>query len=105
MAPGRQTRKLTAEQIDRLERFRKSPQEGAPAGYSLPALRSAMQAPFGYKTLGKALQGLPVWELHHSWLVVWIERYLSVQNGKTNGSGDESDEKEDGATRTFRGSR
>jgi hypothetical protein len=76
MSRGRQTRKLTADQIRRLEEFRRASHDGAPHGYSLPLLRTAMGARFGWATLQKALQGRPVWELSHAYIVQWIERYL-----------------------------
>jgi hypothetical protein len=76
MARGRQTRELTKEQAQRLEKFRLARHEGAECGYSLPQLARAMAAPFGYKTLGKALQGLPVWDLHHTYIVSWLDRFV-----------------------------
>lgn len=76
MARGRQTRILTKEQVQRLDLFRRARHEGAESGYSLPQLTKAMAAPFGYKTLGKALQGLPVWDLHHSYIVCWLDRFV-----------------------------
>lgn len=76
MPRGRQTRKLTEDQVQRLEQFRRTRHEGAESGYSLPQLTQAMAAPFGYKTLGKALQGLPVWDLHYTYIVSWLDRFV-----------------------------
>ena len=76
MPRGRQTRKLSEEQVQRLEQFRRARHEGAESGYSLPQLTKAMAAPFGYKTLGKALQRRPVWELHHTYIVSWLDRFV-----------------------------
>ena len=103
MPRGKQTITLTAEQVALLEEFRKSPHEGAAAGYSVAQLRKAMSLPFSTETLGKALRGLPIWDLHHSWLASWIERYLRPKSQEP--SGDESKEKEAGTDRTVRGSR
>jgi hypothetical protein len=80
MPRGRQTRILCKERIERLEKFRRASHEGAPHGYSLPLLRSAMAASFGWRTLQKALQGLPIWELHYRYIVQWIDRYLPVNH-------------------------
>lgn len=78
MPKGRQTKTLTKEQIERLRTFAMAPHQGAAGGYSLPQLRTAMSAPFGYKTLGKALQGAPVWVNSHFYIVQWLDRYLPV---------------------------
>ncbi len=134
MPRGRQSQSLTPHQIELLRKFKTMPHEGARNGYSLPLLRTAMGAPFGYKTLGKALEGLPVWVNSHSFISQWIARYLTappVRSGKDAASGerdepngeeaapmgdpdkrsadqeagDESDTKKGGPTGTVRGSR
>jgi hypothetical protein len=130
MTRGPRTRALTPEQIKRLEKFRRAQHDGASCGYSLPQLRSAMGMPFGFRTLGKALEGRPVLDLHHSRIVEWIERYLPalppVIDWKAAAAGerpelgeepaetvdnaegretDERDETKAGTTRTVRGSR
>ena len=118
MPRGRQTRRLTRSQIARLEAFRRARHDGAPSGYSLPQLRSAMALGCSWETLQKALQGLPVWYLHNFAIVQWIDRYLEpetpVRSGKDAAAGEREPEEspergEDGetgeATRTVRGSR
>lgn len=114
MSPGPQTRALNPDQIHRLEKFRMAAHEGAPHGYSLPLLRTAIGAQFGWRTLKKALQGRPVSVLHHAYIVQWIERFLSVPSdgrsvmdskSRAAGEKDESDEETSEATRTVRGSR
>jgi len=82
MARGRQTRALTAEQIARLKGYKAAPHDGAPHGYSFPQLRTAMSCAFGWETLKKALAGLPVWDLHHTYIAEWIERYLPAGAAK-----------------------
>ncbi len=103
MPRGRQSRKLSPEQIQRLEKFRKSPHEGAPHGYSLPQLRLAMGAQFGWQTLKSALLGVPIWDLSHAYIVQWMERFLSnapvstggppkpIRDGKAASAGDRED--------------
>jgi hypothetical protein len=104
MASGPQTRRLTPAQINLLEKFRRASHEGAPHGYTLPMLRSAMGASFGWQTLKKALAGRPVLELHHAYIVQWMERYLEpeapVRDGKAAASGEKDEEAE--ATGTIR---
>jgi len=121
---------LTRDQIERLKEFRRASHEGAPHGYSLPLLRAAMGAKFGWRTLQTALLGRPVWELSHSFIVQWIERYLpaipAVLDQKSRAAGErendtngglqvqpapdvdeavEDAEKKAGPARTVRGSR
>lgn len=114
-------RALRPDQIARLAAFKKAahPEHGAPHGYSYPQLRMAMAASFRWETLKKALGGLPVWDLHHSYIVDWIERYLpaapAAVDGKAAASGEreteeasgdgEPNEEEAGTTGTIRGSR
>jgi len=121
MPGGRESKALTRDQIARLEAFRRASHEGAPHGYSLPLLRTAMGAQFSWATLKKALQGRPVWILHHAYIVEWLDRYLPAgplpRDGKAAAAGDEPEEngnggageaREDGTdktARTFRGSR
>jgi hypothetical protein len=110
MARGRQTRALRPDQIARLVAFKKAshPEHGAPHGYSLPQLRSAMAAGFGWETLKKALAGLPVWDLHHDYIAGWIERFLPAPpaaiDGKAAASGErnEPDEEEAGTDGSVR---
>lgn len=106
MARGRQTRQLSPEQIDRLTRFRIAER------LSLPQLKLAMAAPFGWETLKNALQGRPVWDLSYLYIVDWLNKHLPgaplPRDGKAAASG-EKPEPENGeeseAARTVRGSR
>ena len=96
MPRGPRTRRLTPAQIKLLEKFRRASHEGAPHGYTLPLLRSAMGASFGWETLKKALAGRPVLELHHGYIVQWMERYLEpeapVRDGKSAASGERDED-------------
>jgi hypothetical protein len=85
MSRGRQTRALRKDQIERLEKFRRSHHDGAHYGYSFPQLRLAMGMRFGWATLKKALSGLPVWDLHYTHIAEWIERYLPAAPAKLDG--------------------
>jgi hypothetical protein len=68
-----------------------------------------MGASFGWETLKKALSGRPVLELHHAYIVQWIERYLEpetpLRDGKAAASGEreEPNGEESEAARTVRG--
>lgn len=72
---GRHSKALTEEQIALLKKIQMTPADGYPNGYSLPALRTAMSAPFGFRVLGKALQGLPIWINAHFFISQFLERY------------------------------
>jgi len=63
---GRQTNTLPPRIREQLHQYRLE------RGWSLRRLRREMQAPFVPGTLGKALEGLPVYDLY----VVWIERWI-----------------------------
>jgi hypothetical protein len=94
MTPGPQTRSLNETEIHALKKFRNERHDGAPCGYSLPQLRLAMSAPFGWRTLQKALLGIPVLELHHTYIVRWIAENLSssparkIRDGKSAAAGE-----------------
>jgi hypothetical protein len=99
MARGRQTRKLRPDQVQRLEQFKRAAHDGAPHGYSLPQLKLAMTLGCSWETLQKALQGLPVWDQHHSHIAQWIERYLPAppapMDGKSAASGERDEANKD----------
>src|SRR5882762_1834640 len=113
MPRGRQTRTLRPDQIERIQRFRMATHDGAPHGYSLPQLRLAMDASFGWETLRNALLGRPVWDLSHAYIVQWLDRYIPAADppidGKAAAAGvrvEEGDAQEtESTTRTVRGSR
>jgi hypothetical protein len=110
MSPGRQSKTLRPDQIERLEKFRRMAHDGAPHGYSIPQLCTAIGAQFKWGTLRRALKGLPIWDLFHGFIVQWIESNLPLvplPDGKTAAAGDrdERDQEKAGATRTLRESR
>jgi hypothetical protein len=76
MARGPQVRRLEKDQIDRLEKFRRTPYPGKPAGYSYPQLAAALGNPCTWKTVKRALEGRPIANLIHHKITEWIERYL-----------------------------
>jgi hypothetical protein len=97
MVRGRRSKILPKDYIERLERFRRAPHDGAPGGYGLPMLRSAMSAPFTWETLQRALDGLPVAELTHAWLVAWIDKHFPappVRDGKMLAAGRDTEPQE-----------
>lgn len=104
MARGKQTRVVSPDRIEKLSKFRVA------HGYSLPQLKLAMMAPFGWETLKKALGGVSVWDVHHSYIVQWIDRYLAAPetpvDGKTAAAGasrEDDAEETTKATGTLRG--
>lgn len=72
MAQGRPSRRLNAEQIERLEKYRRAERK------SFAELNSTMANPFTWEVLKRAMAGRPVWELNHAHIVAWIERFLPV---------------------------
>jgi len=97
MPRGKQVRTLRKDQIERLERFRRAPHDGAPSGYSYAQLRLAMGKPCTWSILQKALNGEPIWDLIYWRVSEWIDRYVPAKethDGKTAAAGRDSDESE-----------
>lgn len=67
---GRRSKTLTAEMIERLQRFRRSKR------YSVPQLKLAMVAPCNWQTLQRALDGQPVWELTYEFIETWLDKFV-----------------------------
>lgn len=65
---GRQTSVLSPEYRAVLAQYRLD------RALSLAALRRAIGCPFVPETLGKALEGLPVYDLYIVWLERWVKR-------------------------------
>lgn len=66
---GPRTCSLTPDQIKRLQawQFQKD--------YSIYALNQAMDGPWTYRTLVKAMEGRPVLDRYHAMMVAWIDRH------------------------------
>lgn len=109
MARGRETRTLSPHQIERLQKFKGASHDGAPHGYSVAQLRTAIDAKFSPETLKKALLGRPVWVLYHAYIVQWLDRFLpapaAIRSGKDAAAGNGEPDEEPEAARTVRGSR
>jgi len=94
MPGGRQSRVLSKHQIVRLNEFR------ILRRLSLPLLKQTMDAPFSWRTLKRALEGEPIWELNHQFIVEWLryhdpEQQRPTRNGKAAAAG-EREEPENG---------
>jgi len=83
---GRQSKTLQPDQIARLTALRIAQR------LSFPQLKLAMDAPFRWQTLKRALEGEPVWELNHKFLVEWIDAHCpqkpAPSDGKTAAAGE-----------------
>jgi hypothetical protein len=79
MSPGRQSRALSSQQIERLDHVRRH------HSFSLPQLKLAMEAPFTWRVLRRALEGKPIWILSADFIVDWLDRVNPApQNGERN---------------------
>lgn len=112
MARGRQTRRLTPDQIQRLETLRQRGDRDHPRGFTLEQLNLAIAGPFRYRTVAQALLGKPIWSQSYVFLAQWIDRYLPPTShsvpaidAKSRAAGDKDDEEQIPADRTVRGSR
>lgn len=83
---GRRCHALTAKQIARLKEVQKKGDGARP--YSVPQLKLAMggAAHFKYETLQRALDGKPVWEMTHSYIVQWLDRFFPEKPVKVDDS-------------------
>ena len=70
MPPGRQSKRLSDGQIRRLSEYRSQRR------LSLPQLKLAMDAPFRWHVLKRALAGEPIWEFNHLYIVSWINVHI-----------------------------
>jgi len=79
MPPGRQSKTLRPDEIARLTALRIAQR------LSFPQLKLAMDAPFRWQTLKRALEGEPVWELNHKFLVEWIDAHCPKKTAPEDG--------------------
>lgn len=98
------TRTLSRDQIQRLEAYRTSRR------LDTPQLKLAMDAPFTWPTLFRALHGKPIREAFRCYIVSWLDLHVpakEVRDGKAAAAGeiDEPNEEESQPARTLRGSR
>jgi hypothetical protein len=68
--PGKPSKALKPEQIKRLLTLQNL------RHYSLPELNERMGNPFGWRTLQRAMNGQPVWEMNYRVIVLWIDKFL-----------------------------
>ena len=68
--PGRQSKALDKRQIERLKEYQRAKR------YSIPQLKLAMDGPFTYTVLSKALKGEPIWEINYEFIVDWLDRFV-----------------------------
>jgi hypothetical protein len=81
MKRGRNSAKLTAEQVEAFERIQKAHR------LSLPRLAKFLELPFDWRTLGRALDGKSIWTMNHEYLVAWLHQHAqkngTAQTGET----------------------
>ena len=61
---------MLPQQIERLRRF------VAAERLSIPQLKLAMEAPFKWAVLQRALRGEPIWILNHHFIVEWLDAHF-----------------------------
>lgn len=108
MTRGRTSRILSARDRGRLRQFQTDHARRIGVSIGLPQLKLAMQAPFSWETLQRALRGKPVWESYHEFIVAFLDLHCplpqSAMDYKSRASGER--EEENGAgVQTHRGSR
>lgn len=93
MARGPIVKTLNKSHIERLKAVQ-SRGDGR-RGYSMPQLRMALDAPFTWETLQRAISGLPIQARNYAYIVQWLDRYVpqppegrAVVDGKARASGE-----------------
>ena len=93
MPPGRQAKALDQRQIERLKEYQRAKR------YTIPQLKLAMDGPFHWNVVSKALKGLPIWSLNHAFIVEWLDRFVPERgtsvsdfDSKRAASGERDDE-------------
>jgi len=84
---GRRSKPLSPEDIRRLKEYRDARR------LAIPQLKLAMDAPFKWQVLVRALAGDPIWELNHKFIVEWLDvccpkKQASLFDGKAAASGE-----------------
>lgn len=85
MSRGRKSKVLLPDAIRRLEEFRIARR------YTYPRLKLAMNAPFKWSTLKSAMDGNPVWEMNHAFIMEWLDLHcprVAVPDMKARAAGD-----------------
>lgn len=80
MAPGRESKALYPTDLARLSAYR------AARRLSVPQLKLAMEAPFKWSVLQRALRGEPIWILNYNFIVAWLDIHCgTVKAGSVDG--------------------
>lgn len=89
-------KRLTKEQIERLKAVQK--RGDGRRSYSIYNLRAALDAPFTWETLQRAMAGNPIQERNRDFLVQWLDRYVPaspqserVLDSKSRAAGERDD--------------
>lgn len=75
MPRGRESRTLDADRIRQLKDYQRAMYRAGRGG-SVQTLKLAMEAPFKWGVLQKALQGKRIWIMNYLFIVEWIDKHL-----------------------------
>lgn len=107
MTRGRTSKILSVADRRRLRKFQQQHSHRLGVSIGLPQLKLAMEAPFSWETLQRALDGKPIWHSYHEFIVAFLDRAVpdpqSAMDFKSRAAGDKEEELE--AAPTHRGSR
>jgi hypothetical protein len=107
MTRGRTSRVLSTADRRRLRQFQEEHSHRLGVSVGGPQLKSAMEAPFSWETLQRALRGLAISADYHQFIVAFLDRHVPEPRApldyKQRASGET--EEENGAAITHRGSR
>jgi hypothetical protein len=100
MTRGRTSKILSVADRRRLRKFQDDHARRLGVSVGLPQLNLAMEAPFSWETLQRALDGKPVWHSYHEFIVAFLDRVSprpqSAMDFKSRASGDREDPEAEG---------
>jgi|HubBroStandDraft_6_1064221.scaffolds.fasta_scaffold149198_5 hypothetical protein len=111
MTRGRTSRVLSLNDRGRLRQFQIDHARRLGVSVGLPQLKSAMEAPFSWETLQRALAGKPIWDSYHAFIVAFLDRHVPAAHPatevdfKSRASGERDEEEEIEQLPIHRGSR
>lgn len=76
MTRGRTSKVLSVADRRRLRKFQEEHSRRLGVSVGLPQLRTSMSAPFSWETLQRALNGKPIWESYHEFIVAFLDRHV-----------------------------
>lgn len=93
---GRTSKSLSVEDRRRLRKYQSDHSRRLGVSVGLPQLKLAMEAPFSWETIRRALEGRPIWHSYHEFIVTFLDRVepraQAAMDFKSRASGEHEEE-------------